>query len=102
MLSELDSAFEAKNYISVILLVRAILDHISPIFDFDTFPELANNYKGAKSFKESMLNLENSSRKIADTYLHVKIRSKETLPNSTQINFSNDLDVLLAEIIRIS
>lgn len=102
MLSELDSAFEAENYISVILLVRAILDHVPPVFGFNTFPEFANSYKGAKSFKESMLNLENSSRKIADAYLHVKIRSKEMLPNNTQVNFSQDLDVLLAEIVRIS
>lgn len=102
MLSELDSAFEVKNYISVILLVRAILDHIPPVFGFNTFSEFSNNYSGAKSFKESMLNLENSSRKIADNYLHVKIRNKEILPNSTQVNFSNDLDMLLAEIVRIN
>lgn len=49
-----------------------------------------------------MSRLENSSRKIADSYLHTKIRKKESLPNKTQVNFSNDIDVLLAEIIRIS
>jgi len=102
MLSEVDNAFAASNYITVILLMRAILDHIPPIFKFKTFTELTNNYGGTKSFKESMLNLENSSRKIADAYLHTTIRKKETLPNDKQVNFSNDLDVLLAEIIRIS
>jgi hypothetical protein len=49
-----------------------------------------------------MLNLNNSLRKIADSYLHQPIRKKETLPNKTQINFKNDMDVLFAEIIRIS
>ncbi len=49
-----------------------------------------------------MTNLENSSRKIADSYLHTRIRNKESLPNRTQVNFSNDMDVLLSEIIRIS
>lgn len=101
MLTELDHAFSLENYISVILLVRAILDHIPPIFSLNTFAEVANNY-GTKSFKDSMSHLENSSRKIADSYLHTKIRNKETLPNKTQVNFSNDIDVLLAEIIRIS
>lgn len=101
MLAELDQAFSIKNYISVILLVRAILDHIPPIFNLNTFTEVANNY-GTKSFKDSMSHLENSSRKIADSYLHTRIRSKESLPNKTQVNFSNDLDVLLAEIVRIS
>lgn len=101
MLTELDQAFSIENYISVILLVRAILDHVPPIFNLNNFTEVANNY-GTKSFKDSMSHLENSSRKIADSYLHTRIRSKESLPNKTQVNFSNDLDVLLAEIVRIS
>jgi hypothetical protein len=28
-------------------------------------------------------------------------RATEVLPNATQVNFSNDLDVLLAEIVRM-
>ena len=71
-------------------------------FGFDTFAEVTNNYKGSKSFKDSMKNLENSSRKIADAYLHNRIRKKESLPNENQVNFSHDLDVLLGEIVRIS
>ena len=101
MLVEIDHAFSVESYISVILLVRAILDHIPPIFSLNSFKEVADNY-GSKSFKDSMSHLENSSRKIADSYLHTRIRNKESLPNKTQVNFSNDLDVLLAEIIRIS
>ncbi|MDD3663384.1 MAG: hypothetical protein PHT84_06010, partial [Candidatus Pacebacteria bacterium] len=101
MLTELDCAFSVGNYISVILLVRAVLDHVPPIFNLNTFTEVANNY-GAKSFKDSMSHLENSSRKIADSYLHTKIRKKESLPNKTQVNFSSDIDVLLAEIVRIT
>ncbi|MDP9186246.1 MAG: hypothetical protein M3O72_02665, partial [Verrucomicrobiota bacterium] len=102
MLIELDHASSLDNCISVGLLVRAILDHVPPIFGANSFAEIANNYNGTKSFKASMLHLENSSRKIADAYLHTKIRNKESLPNRTQVNFSNDLDVLLAEIVRIN
>jgi len=101
MLKELDHAFSIKNYISVILLTRAILDHTPPVFSKNTFKEVVNNY-GTKSFKDSMSHLENSSRKIADLYLHTKIRKKESLPNKTQVDFSSNIDVLLAEIIRIS
>jgi len=101
MLTELDNAFFMGNYITVILLTRAILDHVPPIFNLNTFTEVVNNY-GTKSFKDSMSHLENSSRKIADSYLHTRIRRKESLPNKTQVNFSNDVDVLLAEIVRIS
>lgn len=101
MLTELDHAFASGSYISAIMLVRAILDHVPPVFGFGTFVEVVNNYKGAKSFKDSISHLENSSRKIADSYLHTRIRSRESIPTKTQVNFSNDLDVLLAEIIRI-
>jgi len=100
LLVEIDHAFSVESYISVILLLRAILDHVPPIFNLNSFVEVANSH-GSRSFKESMSHLENSSRKIADSYLHTRIRNKESLPNKTQINFSNDLDVLLAEIIRI-
>lgn len=101
MLIEIDHSFSVGSYISVILLIRAILDHVPPIFNQNSFAGVANNY-GTKSFKDSMLRLETSSRNIADSYLHTRIRSKDSLPNKTQVNFSNDLDVLLAEIIRVN
>ena len=101
ILTELNTCYQKNCYISVILLTRALIDHVSPIFNCKNFSEVANNYAGSKSFKESMQHLENSSRKIADQYLHCQIRKSETLPNKTQINFSNDIDVLLSEIVRV-
>lgn len=98
---ELNECYENKNYFAVAMLVRAILDHIPPVFQCISFQNVANNYSGAKSFKESMEHLEKSSRKIADAHLHSRIRSKEVLPNKTQINFANDLDILLSEIVRL-
>ncbi len=97
---ELNSAFSLENFLSTAMLVRAIADHIPPIFGKNSFTEVANNH-GSKSFKESMKNLDNSSRKISDAHLHTQIRKKEVLPNSNQVDFSNDLDVLLAEIYRV-
>ncbi|AGF77428.1 hypothetical protein UWK_00854 [Desulfocapsa sulfexigens DSM 10523] len=98
---EMNINFAGECYLSIIMVTRAILDHIPPILNCSKFSEVANNYSGAKSFKESMQHLENSSRKIADYYLHSQIRSSESLPNVTQIDFSNDLDFLLSEIIRV-
>jgi hypothetical protein len=98
---EINSSFENGNYLSTGMLLRAILDHVPPVFEVSNFSGLANNWKGTKSFKESMERLEKSSRKISDSFLHTQIRKSETLPTSTQVDFSNDLDVLLAEIIRI-
>lgn len=98
---ELNIAFQYKLYLSTAMLVRAITDHVPPIFIKSTFTEVANNF-GSRSFKDSMKNLDNSSRKISDSHLHTHIRKKEVLPNSNQVDFTNDLDVLLAEIYRIS
>ncbi len=98
---ELNKSFDNECYMAVAMITRAILDHVPPIFLCKSFPDVSNNYGGTKSFKQSMTNLELSSRKIADAHLHSQIRSKEILPNRTQVNFSNDLDVLLAEIVRL-
>jgi hypothetical protein len=49
-----------------------------------------------------MQNLNHSLRNIADAYLHVQIRAKESTPTAVQVNFSADLDVLLAEVLRIA
>lgn len=97
---ELNTVFQNDAYLSIPMLVRAILDHVPPILGFADFAEVSNNY-GTKSFKDSMMHLDKSSRKIADAFLHTQIRAKEVLPNSTQVDFSNDLDVLLGEIYRI-
>jgi hypothetical protein len=101
---ELDVCFHFENYLSVAMLLRAILDHIPPIFKFENFQAFLNNYGGAKetSFKKIMQHLSESLKNIANIHLHQKIRAKESLPNETQVDFRQNLDVLLAEIIRVS
>ena len=101
MCEELNICYSNGAILAVAMLVRSILDHVPPIFNQASFKGVANNYGGAKSFKGSMLILENSSRKIADSFLHVQIRPKEALPTETQIDFRNDMDVLLQEIVRV-
>lgn len=101
LLRELDACHQNRCYFAVAALVRTILDHVPPIFSCGGFAEVANNYQAGKSFKESMAHLEGSARKIADQHLHAKVRSSEVLPTIVQVDFSNDLDVLLAEIVRV-
>jgi hypothetical protein len=99
MCDELNAAYENKNYISVAMLVRAIIDHVPPVFNKTNFREVANNY-GGHSFKGSMKHLNESMRKIGDSYLHQQIRKKESLPSAVQVDVRRDLDVLLAEVVR--
>jgi hypothetical protein len=102
MLAELNRSFENNSYLSCLFLIRAIINHVPPIFGFSTFAEVSSNYAvGGKSFRESKQHLEKSLRKIADSYLHLPIRQKESLPVKNQVEFRADIDVLLAEIIRV-
>jgi len=100
MCKELNDNYSLNNYLSCGMVIRAMLDHVPPIFDKKTFIEVANNY-GERSFRDVILPLENTARKISDSYLHNPIRKKELLPNRTQISFQPNIDVLLSEIIRI-
>lgn len=99
--NELNASRRDGNLFSIIMLCRAIIDHVPPVFGLRTFDEVANNYAGTRSFKESMERLNRSSRKIADQHLHTQIRNGEVLPTITQVDFSNDFDLLLSEVVRI-
>ena len=102
---ELNDNYSMKNYLTVGMIVRTILHHVPPIFGLKNFDEIANNYGGPKdhkSFKKNMTHLNESLKNIADSYLHLQIRKKEVLPTEIQIDFKQDIDVLLGEIIRIS
>lgn len=101
LLQELNAAYANSNHLSMALLVRAIIDHVPPIFGCDTFGQVANNYPGTRSFKKNMDHLNNALRNVADSYLHTHIRPKEDLPTFLQVDFRSQLDQLLGEVIRI-
>lgn len=99
LLEELNSNFNVGNHYSCAFILRAIIDHVPPAFGYLTFTEVVNNHS-TKSFKESILRLNESLRKITDSFLHTKIRKSETLPEQQQIRFEAELDSLLAELVR--
>ncbi|MEH0168655.1 hypothetical protein [Roseateles microcysteis] len=101
LLEELNAAHAQRCHMSVAMLVRAVTDHVPPVFGCTNFGEVANNYAGAKSFRGSMQHLHGSMKHIADAHLHVQIRKSETLPNEAQVDFRADVDVLLAEFVRV-
>ena len=99
---ELNVANEYGCLMSIAMLVRAILDHVPPIFGYKNFTEVAKNYNGGKSFRGSMQHLDNTLRNVADAHLHQQIRSRESLPSPNQVDFRAGLDVLLAEVVRVA
>lgn len=96
---ELNDAFGRENFLAVAMLLRAITDHVPPIFEKPNFPQYAATCEG--SLRKSMQRLHGSLRDIADRILHQTIRKRESLPTATQVDFHQDLDVLLGEVVRV-
>lgn len=105
MLQELNLAEANGMHMASAMLVRAITDHVPPIFGKQSFAEICAHHKGGsvegRSFKASMKHLSESMKHIADAILHVHIRPSETLPTATQVDFKQSLDVLLGEVVRL-
>lgn len=101
LLHELNVAHGNEMHMATAMLVRAITDHVAPIFRCKNFSEVANQYSAPRSFSEQMKQLDTSLRKVADSFLHQQIRRSEVLPFGTQVDFRSALDVLLSEIVRV-
>jgi hypothetical protein len=99
---ELNVVSGNECYMATAMVVRAIVDHVPPVFRCKTFAEVASSYGGSRSFKEHMAHLDKSLRKVADGYLHTQIRQREGVPTSVQVDFRAALGELLGEVIRIS
>lgn len=85
-----------------ILLTRTILNHVPPVFEFETFAQVAANYRGGgNSFKRAAERLENHSRKVADRLAHMPIRNKEVAPIMGEVNFAAEIESILAEFCRV-
>jgi hypothetical protein len=98
---ELNTCYRHSCFHAVAFITRAILDHVPPAFDVRSFGEVASNYSGTKSFRESAAHLEKASRKISDALLHGHIRRNEILPTLAQVDARQQLDVVLGEVVRI-
>lgn len=101
LLEELNLAHEHELHMATAMLVRAVVDHVPPIFNSKNFSEVANNYPAPRSFSDQMRHLDVSLRKIADTQLHQPVRKAEALPLAPQVDFRGALDVLLSEVVRL-
>lgn len=100
MLEELNIAHAQACYMASAMPLRAVIDHVPPVFGKKNFDEVANNHDGGKSFKDAMGSLQGFLRKITDMHLHQQMRKAESLPTAQQVEFRAALDMLLAEVVR--
>jgi cellobiose-specific phosphotransferase system component IIB len=101
LLEEVNIAHANQAHMATAMLVRAVTDHVPPLFSARTFTEVANNYPAPRSFTEQMKQLDASLRKIADSHLHQHVRKTEVLPLAPQVDFRGAVDVLLSEVVRL-
>lgn len=99
---ELNVAAANECHMSTGFLLRSIMNHVAPVFGFDSFARVVSEYPFAKSIKPAMQRLQGQGRDGADFHLHQAIRKHETLPTAAQVAFSQELDVLLGEVIRVA
>lgn len=97
--NELDDNYSLENYYSCAMLLRAILDHIPPIFGEQNFEGVYAH--GKRSFKDIIKPLNETAKNIGHVYLHAQVSKKVLAVTKTQISFQANLDVLLNEVSAI-
>jgi hypothetical protein len=95
---ELNDAYGRGNYLSCVLLIRAVMNHVPPVFGCRTFAELTA--QSGRSLKAIFERLEDNARPIADLHTHALIRAKESLPTKHQVEpYKASFELLIQEVI---
>jgi len=95
---ELNDAYGRGNYLSCVLLIRAVMNHVPPVFGCRTFDEVCA--QSGKSLKAIFERLNDNARPIADLHTHALIRSKESLPTKHQVEpYKASFELLIQEVI---
>lgn len=95
---ELNDNYKRGNYLSCSLLIKAITNHIPPIFGQRTFSQVVS--QSSRSIKNILSKLENGARDVGDFHSHNLIRKKEILPSKNQIEpYKPSFEILLHEVV---
>jgi hypothetical protein len=95
---ELNDAYRRAKYLSAILLIRAVMNHVPPVFGQTTFAAVVAN--AGRSVKPMLERLEREARPIADLHTHILMRKRESLPSRNQVEpYKASFELLLHEVI---
>ena len=95
---ELNDAYGRGNYLSCALLIRAVMNHVPPVFGCQTFAQVTA--QSGKSLKAVFERLEDSARPIADLHTHALIRARELVPTKHQVEpYKASFELLIQEVI---
>ncbi|HEV2315167.1 MAG TPA: hypothetical protein VGR94_07665 [Candidatus Acidoferrales bacterium] len=95
---EINSSYAHGNILATALLMRTVLNHVPPVFGYQTFDQVVAN--AGKSLKDSFDHLQSGLRKVADFHAHRKITSAESYPSIAQVEpFKPQFELLLQQVI---
>ncbi len=95
---EINDSYSRANYLASVLLIRAVMNHVPPIFNVEKFSQVVAN--SGRSVKAVLSHLEAQARPIADLHTHFLIRQKEQVPSKHQIEpYKPSFEILIQEII---
>jgi hypothetical protein len=98
MCEELNDAYARGNFISSALLLRAIMNHVPPVFGTATFSEVVA--QAGRSVKAILARLNEEARPIADLHTHFLMRGTEHLPTKNQLEpYKAGFEVLMQEVL---
>jgi hypothetical protein len=98
MCREINSCFAHGNIVATVLLMRAVLNYVPPLFGQKTFPQVVANI--GRSLKDNFDHLENGLRKIADFHTHRRIGPAESYPSNAQVEpFKPHFELLLQQVV---
>ncbi len=98
---QINDNYSSGNFESVAFLSRALIQHVPPIFGQPNFESVGSQAASGKdtSFKRNCIHLQTSLKHIVDDLIHAAITKKQIPISSEEIDFSQDLNRLIREII---
>jgi hypothetical protein len=98
MCEELNDAYARGNYVSSTLLLRAIINHVPPVFGATTFAEVVA--QAGRSVRTILARLNEEARPIADLHTHTLMRQTEHVPTKNQLEpYKASFEVLIQEVL---
>lgn len=100
MCHEINSSSRNGNLIATILLMRAVLNYLPPVFGYDTFAQVVAN--SGRSLRDSFDYLENGLRRVADFHTHRRVGAADLGPSRAQIEpYKPQFELLLQQVVSV-
>jgi hypothetical protein len=101
MCKEINSSHAHGNVLATALLMRTVLNHVPPVFGYETFAQVVGNADIGKSLKKSFDQLEGGLRNVADFHAHRRIGTYECYPSVAQVEpFRPQFELLLQQVLQ--